>query len=482
MRLSGLRNGQKMISLLLLLPCLTIGKTMNNDIWFIMNCGRYVVQNGIPYTEPFTIHEGMSFVMQQWLTGVIFWGGFKIGGYIGLKLIVLLIYVLIIFFFFKLCMLLSSDNFLVSFAVTLFSSLFISPFITERPYIFMFLIIILEIYFLEKYINSKKIIFLTVLAVLSTLLVNLEAAIWPILFVILIPYIIDSFKFKFKFIEGQGYGPKMPLLAICGMFSAGFINPYGIDAMTYLFRSYGIDDINNWITEMHCADINTPFGKVIFFSFLLYIILFIVYKKGNHRLRFFLLSLGTAYLALSSVRSFPLFVICGIVPLSYYLRDLKVKNIEVKNDKKTLLIRKALIFFLVVMIGSVCLLKLNEPIDLMQKELSENVDFLDSLNKIDMKLYTGYNYGGYLEFRGYKVYIDGRAEVFLKSNNDKADIFNEYYKLEHGRMYYKDVLNKYDFDFLLVSDDEHIYYYLDYDSDYKLIHSSSHYKIYEHIK
>ncbi len=87
-----------------------------------------------------------------------------------------------------------------------------------------------------------------------------------------------------------------------------------------------------------------------------------------------------------------------------------------------------------------------------------------------------------MEFRGFKVYIDGRAEVFLKSNNKKDDIFKEYYKLEHGKINYREVLDKYDFDYLLVSDDENIYYQMDYDADYKLIHSSSHYKTYEHIK
>jgi hypothetical protein len=134
------------------------------------------------------------------------------------------------------------------------------------------------------------------------------------------------------------------------------------------------------------------------------------------------------------------------------------------------------------MIGGVCFYKFNEPKDTRLIELAENADFLEKLNDGSMRVYTGYNYGGYMEFRGFKVYIDGRAEVFLKSNNKKDDIFKEYYKLEHSRLYYKEVLNKYDFDYLLVSDDETVYYYLDYDTDYKLIHSSSHYRIYEHIK
>ncbi len=266
--------------------------------------------------------------MQQWLTGVIFWKGYSLGGELGLKIIVMMLFILIIFASFKLCMILSEDNFLISFTITLFATLMISQFMTERPYIFMFLILILQIYFLEKYIKFDKIRFLALMPVLSILLINLEAAIWPLIFVIMIPYFIDSFRFKFRFIESQGYGKKSLLIATFGMFVAGFINPYGFSAMTYLFRSYGIDEISSWITEMHCADINTPFGKVIFLTLFLMAISFVFYKKGNYRLRFFFLAIGTAYMALSSLRSFPIFVICGVLPMSFYFKDFEIRIFE----------------------------------------------------------------------------------------------------------------------------------------------------------
>ncbi len=58
----------------LFLPCLFfINNTLDNDIWFLLNSGRYVFAHGIPYMEPFTIHQGFDFVMQQWLSACIFW-------------------------------------------------------------------------------------------------------------------------------------------------------------------------------------------------------------------------------------------------------------------------------------------------------------------------------------------------------------------------------------------------------------------------
>ena len=44
----------------------------DNDLWFILGSGRFVLENGFPYTEPFTMHENINFVLEQWLTDVIY--------------------------------------------------------------------------------------------------------------------------------------------------------------------------------------------------------------------------------------------------------------------------------------------------------------------------------------------------------------------------------------------------------------------------
>ena len=49
---------------------LFIGTAINNDAWFLLNCGRYVESYGIPHIEPFTLHEGWHYVMQQWLIAI----------------------------------------------------------------------------------------------------------------------------------------------------------------------------------------------------------------------------------------------------------------------------------------------------------------------------------------------------------------------------------------------------------------------------
>ena len=55
------------------LPILTIPLYLDNDSWFLLNHGKYVLEYGFPHYEPFTIHQNMEFVMQQWLFSVLYW-------------------------------------------------------------------------------------------------------------------------------------------------------------------------------------------------------------------------------------------------------------------------------------------------------------------------------------------------------------------------------------------------------------------------
>ncbi|MEQ8154551.1 MAG: hypothetical protein ABRQ25_06670 [Clostridiaceae bacterium] len=220
---------------------------------------------------------------------------------------------------------------------------------------------------------------------------------------------------------------------------------------------------------------------------MIFITLFIVFiikctaRKGNDRLRFRLLALGTAYLALSSVRSYPLFIICGIIPLSYLLKEYKIKDYNMKADKRTLLIRKVLVG-MIVAVSLFTIYKSNMNQGKEFEELVKSSDYLERFNKSEVKLYTSYNDGGYLEFRGFKVYIDPRAEVFLETNNKKYNIMKEYTDMKSGRIYYKEVLNKYNFTHLLISKNDILNTYLPYDDSYKVIYSSDEYKIYENTK
>ena len=97
-----------------------------------------------------------------------------------------------------------------------------------------------------------------------------------------------------------------------------------------------------------------------------------------------------------------------------------------------------------------------------------------------MRLYMGYNEGGYGEFMGLRPYIDPRAEVFVQKNNHVKDVMKEFYLMQTGQTYYKTVLDEYQFTHLIVAKTDILAVYLPFDNDYQLVYDDSEYSIYRH--
>lgn len=476
------KGGRVLMLMLLYLPCLLVRVELDNDIWFLLNSGRYVLQHGIPFIEPFTLHPNMTFLMQQWLSAVVFQVVYSGLGAYGIIALMALTFAGIITVLYRLTYKISRGNQLASFLTTFFTAAVLTPFLTTRPMNFTLLILLGELYLLESYIEQQKIGWLIPLPFLSALFINMHTAMWPMQFVILLPYFIDSFKFKFLCVEGQGYRKAPLFLAALAMFAAGFLNPYGIRAVTYLTRSYGYQEIGV-VYEMQAADVNNMVGKFIFGTFLVVIAVYLLYRAGKTRLRYVLLAGGTALLALSSVRSFVLFLICGIFSLAYYLQDIRLQKKKERPEKDPRRLRRLLAVLVVFAFAFLCFSRYFSIVKAEKTpEVAAPVNYLLQNEETDgMVLYTGYNDGNYAEYMGLRPYIDARAEVFVKKNNGVADIMKEYYDLQMGILYYKDVLDQYGFTHLLVATGDILYTYLPYDDAYKLIYEDETYAIYKAV-
>lgn len=108
------------------------------------------------------------------------------------------------------------------------------------------------------------------------------------------------------------------------------------------------------------------------------------------------------------------------------------------------------------------------------------VEYLDKYAPKDAKIYTGFNNGGYFEWNGYKCFVDARPELYFKSINKKADIFKDYTCLHSGTdaSKLKKLLDKYDFDYLCVTNDT-VNTYLATSTDYNMVLMEDDYTLYE---
>ena len=400
-------------SLLLLLFIYYRNYKLDGDTWFLLNHGRYVFYHGIPKIEPFTIHSNLSFVMQQWLASLIFFLSYHFLGIKSLFGVCVLLNYLFFYICYKLCMLISENNYKISFIVTIIIDFLLLAFgfIVIRPQLFTFCLIAFLFFCLESYIRKRNVKYLYLLPVISILQVNLHASMWWMLYVFMLPYLLDGFKIR-KY-KGEYYEKSPIVIAMIVMFFVAFINPYGIDALVYFFNSYGIKEINNFVYEMKAIDFSGFFGMVLFLTVIVAFMSIVIADKKSLRIRYILLMIGSLYLGVSSYKGFSYFCILSYFPIAFYYKDklkiIKAKEIYSVEYKK---IYGELILYLLLIFGvSFSYIGFDYT-----NGLESGIKFLlQNYKKDEIKLYVGYDDGGYCEYRGIKSYLDPRAEVFLKA-------------------------------------------------------------------
>ena len=416
---------------------------LDNDFWFLINTGKTILKEGFIRIETFTIHNDLAFIAQQWLTDVIFYLVYNNFGIKGMYFLIIILNIIITFVFYKISFLLCKDRKKASFVAILvdFFILFYGVIVT-RPQIFDVLLFSLEIMFLELYIANGKKKYLFFLPLVSLLLVNLHSSMFLMFFVLMAPYYAEYFISRLR--KKNIFKIKHVLIVTIISFLVGFINPYGVDAMLYLFNSFGINTINSFIIEMTPINIYNGLGEFIVIGL---VFLTFYLNKGKNRVRFFLLFLGLTYLALCHGKGIIEFGIMLVPVLSYNLKNetKKIEKMSISYVEKFLYV--GVICYILIM--SCFNMQIND-----KEKYKTFVDYLNDKNNYDIKIYTGYDEGGYFEYYGYKCYMDARAEVFLKANNKKEDIFDEYYNVYFGNISAKDFLDKYNFDYLLLEADE----------------------------
>jgi len=462
-------------TILFIIPILEIllNYGIDNDFWFTINQGRYVLNSGFPTTVINTIHSGLSFTYQSYGTGVLYYLIYNLLGTVGIMIFLIIISELISYFFYKLCYLLSNNK-KVSYIITIIMITFLSLFfIATRPQIFTYLNLIIILYLLEKYIKSNNKKYLYFIPLIFLLEANMHGIYFIPLLIIICPYIINSFKFNILGIKSEGFNKKPLIITYLISFLVGFINPYTYKTVFYGFSSY-TNTLKKLVLELHSPTIHTLTGIIIFI--LIFGTFFIYYIKKDKRLplRYYLLIMGTTLMALDAIKSAPFFAICALFPIAYLYKTKETKDNKIT---KSLIISNSLIIIVTITLSIIFI----RPID--NNHLNKPCDFLDKENKIDNpKIYTNFWSGSYLEYRGYNCYIDPRAEVYLKSNNKKVDIINEYYNLQYTTYNYISFLMKYNFDYLVLEKNkDSIYYYLKYYpiEEYNKIYEDNYYQIWQ---
>ncbi len=444
---------------------------LDNDSWDVLAEGREIVQNGIYYTDQLSMHKDLEITVQNYGFAVLFYLIFSVLGAQGIYIILLVFCFLVELLVYKIAMLISGRKKDISLLVMVLTgvTLVFMGFVTTRAQMVSFVIFLGLIYLLELFIKSGEKKYLFLLPLLAILQVNIHASLFWMLILVTFVYIIDSIRAPRLHL--QGYKTKPLLFALIAMLFCGFLNPYGFKMISFIFTSYNSLRFHDMISELQPFAPLHNLGNIVFYTLIVFVVFSLIFgDRKNIRIRYLLMFFGFLVLGLNTVKGMSQFILVMFFPLALLYKDVTIKNEFLIKAIRVGSVWAGMVVALIF--GVTCPLVVsqisNRPEDAFVRAMDKIDEDSSNKNRKELKIYSGYGAGAYVEYRGYRPYIDPRGEVFLKKNNGKEDILYEWDDLQKGRISPSDFLKKYNFDYILADGENDPLYRYDY-SNYEMI-------------
>ncbi len=475
--------------------CIFVG-SYDNDVWFILATGEYILAHGIPYTNPFSIQPDLGFVAQQWLYCVIVYLIYKHFGFVGLAIFVSALSLAFGASLFWVGRYLrqgrSNDLLLLVFVFVCLVG--VTSYASIRPHLLSMTAFVWVVYLCESYRRTGKLSRLIGLPLIVVVHVNIHAAMAPYdLFIMgcyALPDLLAPFHRKGKLLgigfEQASYA-RIPLWVVIAI-SAGtlFVNPYTVKGALYLFLSFGSAGYKDNIKEMGAL---RPAGSYITMIVTLWMLAacFVAGRLSLKRMNLplMLLALASIVAALLYVRNqwlAPLFCFLFIAWGTAQTRPAAALREEAGRKGRAL----GLVILAAGVAVSVVVALFQVPA---LEELPENngrtpvntADYLDRIgaDKRTTQVLTFFNAGGYLEYRGYKVNIDPRPELWSPAMTGQTiDYYKEYVDMSTGDISFSAYSQRFDFDVLIFPTESGAGSYYKDNEDYVAIPSGEGYRAY----
>lgn len=474
-----------LIILFLMIIAVCIIHNTNSDNFFLITTGKYIVNNrSVPTTNIWTIHEDFKMVVQQWICCVENYIAYNLGQNLGIVILAIIHAVILNVILIKFIGLYNKK---ITIPALYISDWLVIKFMNARPSLVTISILTYELIQLEKWNRSPKdkksnIKLLINLVFISLFHINYHAALWFMDILFILPYMVPAIweldihnLKKSLFTQENKRDLKMLTVSMPIIFISALINPNGINAVKYLFNSTQMFDI--WdIDELIPWRIN-EINSIIIITVIVALIIYII-KGGRDKTLIYLTS-GTIILSMMYTRNIWMIMFSIIRLLAVYNSKKEMHKVSTATNtiitSLNIVITISLMIFIQSSLSTVQITydKLYIPV--------KAVEYLDSLpqeEKENLVLYNEFGNGAYLELHGYKAYIDARPEIYQKSINGKADIYQEWVNLRYGLTDIPTFINKYHFNTFIVENGTTLHCYLHYNNDYERVLNGNGYTVY----
>ena len=517
--------------------------TLQNDTFYTIKIGQYIMENGIGQYDPFSWHEELPYTFPHWAYDVLMANIYNIGGLFGIYVSTAIFTIILsITWFLVNCKL--NKNKLTSFILTLAFIYLMAPYIAARAQLVTFTIFLLEVFFIERFLQTKKKRFAIGLIILPIIIANIHSAVFPFYFVLFMPYIGEYIislipdtiaflrKLKVKRIsksleskkitEKKKYKLELKLeklqttiknedvkrekgknkihkleveknknvkwliiiMLICVL--TGFMTPLGDTPYTYLVKTMQgntTQSINEHLPLVLIAAKPQLITITLFFAIL-------IFTDVKIRLKDLFMLGGLLLLSLMQRRQLSMFMLIGLITLNSFIVYLANKYDKdgcekfIQKCQKPLGILAMLLLVLVMCIPFIKEKINNRFIDETEYPVAACDYIIENLDLENLKLYNEYNFGSYLIFRNIPVFVDSRADLYTPQFDTvkKRDIFSDFMSLTTMGHWYEDTLSKYpEITHLFIYKNCRLDMMVSRDSNYNLLYEDNYFRIYEKL-
>jgi hypothetical protein len=422
--------------------------SLDPDLWWHLKAGQQIIDTrSIPHTDDFSFtKQGSEWVAHEWLSEVIIEGIYRLSGLAGLVTVFSLIIVGALWLTYLRC---DGRPYAAGIAILLAAAAS-SPLYGIRPQMLTLLLASIYIVLLERFSPKEERRRLWWLVPMMLLWVNLHAG-FALGLVLIGLYIVRAVLDG----EWDHLRPLLVVLLVC--IAVVPLNPNGFRMFSYPYETLTSPSMAAFIQEWASPD----FHKTTFLPFA---ILFLctagamALSPKRARLGELFLVLITALGALRSVRHIPIFSLFAAPVLAKHLWAIA----EARGWDKLLTGEEARPALMKVVINVVLLIAplalgvsrvwhfaTHERNYATVRNPVAAVEFLKS-HRLPASIYNRYGWGGYLIYQlypDYRVYIDGRADVYGDA------FFTEAVKTYDGAGDWAGSLQRYSIKTVLISPD-----------------------------
>ena len=460
-------------------------KTLQNDTFYTIKIGSYLVDaKTIDMQEHFSWHEGLPYTYPHWLYDIMIYLFYYLGGMEGIFISTMIFSAIlgIVMYFTNLKI---SKNNLMSFIITLITMYLLRDFIAARAQLVSFILLELIILFIEKFLEKKKKRYAVAIILISILIANVHAAIWPFIFILFLPYIgeyilnfnymklyyavlnkiykirlkgfekreedrkpyktIEKLKkrieeipeekekvlanlekrrnnpYKLKMVKEPAVKWLILLMVILAF--TGLLTPIGDTPYTWTYRTMKGTTTGSISEHLPLTLIN---NKPILIT-LAMLLAMLIFTDVKIRLRDLFFLTGLTVLMLMSRRQESMLLLFGSGAFARLVADI-IEKYDKEGTKQFVKIATSILgtiaTFLLIALMVILQIK-NKKNDKFVNVNSYPVSAVkyikENIDISSMRLYNEYNYGSYLLYKDIPVFIDSRADLYTPEFNKTKD-------------------------------------------------------------